>query len=136
MNPDEWWLVLFDNQILSNTEIKRLISWNPLIFLNACYSWKSSSDNEKFYNKTWEDTIGLASSFIIGWSKWVISALWPVNDKIAADFAIEFYKKYLNDTEIWTSLLHTKKEIFMQNPKNPTWASFIYYWDPNLTINI
>lgn len=134
--PDEWWLILANWEILSNTEIKRLIEWNPLIFLNACSSGKSISDNEEFYKNTWEDTIWLATSFYIGWAKWVISAMWPINDEKASFFAINFYLKFLSLNSIWESILYAKKETYIKDTKDSTWASFIYYWDPDLKINI
>ena len=134
--PDEWGLILANKEILSNTEIKRLLEWNPLIFLNACSSGKSLSDNEEFYKNTWEDTIWLATSFYIGWAKWVISALWPINDEKASLFATNFYLKFLSHDSIWNAILNAKKETYMQNPKDPTWASFIYYWDLDFKINL
>lgn len=134
--PDESWLLLYENEVLSNSEIKRLIWWNPLIFLNSCSSWEWISDNDDYFQKTWEDTIWLATSFLIWWAKWVISTLWPINDKTAWFFAIEFYLKLLQKESLWKSLLYAKKETYIQNPKDPTWASFIYFWDPNLKINL
>lgn len=134
--PDEWWLVLANQEILPNTEIKRLLWWNPLIFLNACYSWKSISDNEDHYKNTWEDTIWLASSFYIWGAKWVISSLWPIKDKKASIFATNFYLKFLSWKSVWNSLIYAKREAYIYNIKNPTWASFIYYWDPDFKINL
>lgn len=134
--PDEWWLVLANQEILSNTEIKRLLWWNPLIFLNACYSWKSISDDENHYKNTWEDTIWLASSFYIWWAKWVISSLWPIKDKKASIFATNFYLKFLGGKSVWNALIYAKREAYIYNIKNPTWASFIYYWDPDFKINL
>lgn len=135
-NPDESWLVLASWEILSNTEIKRLLEWSPLIFLNACSSWVWISDYEDYFNNTWEDTIWLSTSFIIWWARWVISTMWPVNDVSASEFALSFYLKFLQKYNIWKSLLNAKKESFLKNKKDPTWASFVYYWDPNLKINI
>jgi len=132
-NPDESWLLIWNNCVVSATEIKRSLNWNPLIFLNACSSGKSISDDEN-YNETWEDTIGLASSFIISWAKWVVSTMWPVNDKIAEKFAVNFYKLFIKWNSIWDSILDSKRKSYISNTKNVTWASFIYYWDPNLKI--
>lgn len=129
-NPDNSWIVLSDS-IITAHEIKRVINWNPLIFLNACSSWRNE---EKDFDKTWEDTVWIASAFIIWWAKWVISTLWPVNDNIASDFAIEFYNNFLKNETIWNSILKAKKETYVKYPRDITWASFIYYWDLNLKI--
>lgn len=129
-NPDNSWIILND-WIITCSEIKRLLNWNPLIFLNACSSWRNDDSD---FEKTWEDTIWIASSFLIWWAKWVISTLWPVSDNVASDFASEFYTKFLNWNNIWESLLHSKKEVFIKYPKDITWASFIYYWDLDIKL--
>lgn len=134
-NPDESWLVLENNQIITSNEIKRSLNWNPLIFLNACSSGKTINEEEDF-KETWEDTIGLASSFIIWWAKWVVSTMWPVNDKAAEKFAIDFYSDFIKWKMIWQCILEAKQNSFSNNTKNITWASFIYYWDPKITIDL
>lgn len=134
-NPDESGIILDNNHIISTSEIKRSLNWNPLIFLNACSSGKSISDDED-YSETGQDTIWLASSFIIGWAKWVVSTMWPVNDNIAKDFAIDFYSNFLKWAPVWESILEAKQNSFTKDDKNVTWASFVYYGNPNLTIDI
>ena len=139
-NPDESGIILNNNHIISCSEIKRSLNWNPLIFLNACSSGKSINDDD--FSETWEDTIGLASSFIIGWAKWVVSTMWPVNDNIAKDFAIDFYSNFLKWVNVWESILEAKQNCFSKECNDTkclngiTWASFIYYWDPDITIDL
>lgn len=130
-HPDNSWLVL-NNSIITASEIKRVLNWNPLIFLNACSSGRNDTTD---YEKTWEDTIGTASSFLIGWAKWVIATLWPVSDTVSSRFAIDFYNLFLNNYSIWNALLSSKKEAYINFPNDITWASFIYYWDLHLKIN-
>lgn len=131
-HPDNSWLILHDS-IITASEIKRVLNGNPLIFLNAC---SSGRNDDKDFEKTWEDTIGTASSFLIGWAKWVIATLWPVNDTVSSHFAIDFYNLFLNNYTIWNAMLSSKKEAYINFPNDITWASFIYYWDPNLTLNV
>ncbi len=129
-NPENSSIVLSDSTITSH-EIKRVLNWNPLIFLNAC---SSGRNEEKNFEESGEDTIWIASSFIIWWAKWVISTLWPVSDDVASDFAIEFYSNLLKNENIWNAILKAKKEAYIKYPRDITWASFIYYWDLNLKI--
>lgn len=130
-HPDNSWLVLNDS-IITASEIKRVLNGNPLIFLNACSSGRNDTTD---YEKNWEDTIGTASSFLIGWAKWVIATLWPVSDNVSSRFAIDFYNLFLNNYTIWNALLSSKKEAYINFPNDITWASFIYYWDLHLKIN-
>lgn len=132
-NPDLSWIILHDSTLLSCNEIKRLTNWNPLIFLNACSSWRNDDKN---FEETWEDTVWIASSFIIWWAKWVISTLWPVSDEVASNFAILFYEILLKNENIWNAILKTKKEMYIKYPQDITWASFVYYWDLNDKIQI
>lgn len=130
-NPDNSWLVLSDS-IITAWEIKRVLNWNPFIFLNWCSSWRSE---EKDFNSTGEDTTWLASSFLIWWASGVISTLWPVSDIASSSFAIEFYDNFLKNFSVWNALLKAKRETYINFPGDITWASFVYYWEPNLFIN-
>jgi hypothetical protein len=40
----------------------------------------------------------------------------------------------LKNESIWSAILASKKETYIKFPRDITWASFIYYWDPNLKI--
>lgn len=131
-SSDLSWMVLSDGVITAN-EIKRVLNGNPLIFLNSCFWWKTFDSD---YEKYWEDASWLSSSFLIGWAKWVVSSLWQVTDEVWAKFAGEFYENLLKNETIETSILKAKKEIYINYPKDITWASFVYFWEANLTINL
>jgi CHAT domain-containing protein len=119
------------DSIISAWEIKRVLNGNPFIFLNACSSWRNDTTD---FEKNGEDTVWIASSFLIGWAKWVLSTLWPVSDIVSMTFAIELYDYLLKNNTLWSALLSSKKEVYIQYPNDITWASFIYYWDLNFKI--
>ncbi len=135
--PDESGLVLASGQLLSVTEIKRSLGGNPLIFLNACSSGALSDtvvevpSSDRIFDADPLGSVGIATGFVVGGAKGVISTMWPVNDVSASDFAGRFYSHLLAGDTIGSSLVESKKYLRSRHPQDISWAAFIYYGSPD-----
>ena len=62
------------------------------------------------------------------------SALWPVYDRPAAEFAIEFYNRVLEGHMIGEAMRQARRVIRDRHPGQITWASFVLYGDPTFRL--
>jgi hypothetical protein len=103
---------------------ERISKNHPLIFLNSCHSGRTGST-----------LIGIE-----GWAKrlieWGCGAFigcgWEVSDRLAADFAVFFYKNFRNNNKSLGQAVHqARREIRQQNDQNSTWLAYYLYGNPN-----
>lgn len=131
--PNESGLVLADQHIFIADTIKRMLRGRPLIFLNACESGREMmTDGEVTY--TGSDNEGLALSFVLGGALGFIGTLWPIFDEGAAEFAAIFYEHLLSGEMIGEAMRQARLKLRQARPNDVTWASFILYGDPTLTM--
>jgi hypothetical protein len=101
---------------------------HPFFFFNACDVGQSKQ----------------TGNFIDGWAPAVldagasgyIGALFPVNDQVAAKFAVHFYQLLQNQMQngaanVSATLTQTRREIY-QSTGNPTALAYVLYGDTNL----
>jgi hypothetical protein len=131
--PDESVVLLPDGSLLRpvdflNLGIKRKFKKNhPLVFLNSCHSGRTGST-----------LIGLE-----GWAKGLIALNcgafigcgWEVNDRLAADFAIAFYKAFAGGETIARAVQDARGQIQKKEPKNSTWLAYYLFGNPNCLSN-
>ena len=73
---------------------------------------------------------GLASAFIYGGARGCIGALWPVYDRPAAQFAVQFYSRVLEGHMIGEAMRLARRQIRQEYPNQITWAAYMLYGDP------
>lgn len=125
--PDESGLVLSGGQTVSVTEIKRVLSGRPLVFLNACSSGVSKADESVEVGASGLDTVGLSSAFVVGGALGTLSTLWPVHDTVASSFSSTFYGSLLAGRTVGESVLDAKRVAKGNDPSGVNWAAFAYY---------
>lgn len=95
---------------MTATEIQEKITLhnNCLVFLDAC--------NTNNLRKTYYGSNSLAKAFYIAGARHIIAYLNPINEKVATDFAISFYRKIADNPNMTYHQVfyQTKKEIFNQ----------------------
>jgi hypothetical protein len=57
-----------------------------------------------------------------------------VPDKIAADFAVEFYRHALDGQPLGDAMLQARSATAGRHPTDLSWASFVLYGDPGFTL--
>jgi hypothetical protein len=130
-NPDESRLKLADGSwqpsAIAGTTVGALRRAKPLVFLNACYS----------------GDIGFTLTGLGGWAERLVQAgvsafigtLWEINDRLAAQFATEFYNRLWGlsgrpPLPLGEAFLQARLAIKQLDPANPTWLAYVLYGDP------
>jgi hypothetical protein len=134
-HPELSGLLLTDGEVLFAQKLRRLLSGQPLIFLNACESGRVANEQDMpETNYMGKPAEGLASALLDGGAVACIGALWPVYDDAAADFAISFYNLLLQGHVIGEALRQARVESRKQHGQSATWASFALYGDPTVPL--
>jgi hypothetical protein len=125
-----------DNEVFFAQKIRRLMAGRPLVFLNACETGVTANEAQGQEKVSYfqQPAEGLASAFIYGGALGCIGSLWPVYDKPAAEFAVEFYKRLLEGYMVGEALRATRTEIRERYPDQIAWASYLYYGDPTAVL--
>jgi len=89
-------------------------------------------DGEVSY--TASESEGLASSFILGGALGIIGTLWPIFDEGAAEFASTFCEGLLTGQSLGEAVRLARLRVRESRPHDVTWASFVLYGDPTLSI--
>lgn len=117
-------------EIFFAQKIRRLTEGRPLVFLNACQSGRTANEDQPSRTDyLLEPAEGLASAFLYGGALACIGSLWPIYDKPAAEFALEFYRKALEGYMLGEAMRLARVEIKRQHPDQVTWAAFALYGD-------
>jgi CHAT domain-containing protein len=132
-NPDESGLLLAGQNVFIAQTIQRTLRGRPLILLNACESGREMM-REGEVSYTASETEGLASSFIRGGALGIVGTLWPIFDEGAAQFAAAFYDHLLSGKTLGEGLRQARWQLKETRPHDVTWASFVLYGDPTLTM--
>ena len=132
--PDESVVVLPDGlplrpgDLVAEIEIVEKFETNrPLVFLNSCHSGRTGST-----------ILGLE-----GWAKELIrmncgafiGCGWEVDDDLAADFAITFYKTFAKRKTLAKAVKEARETIRQNDKDNSTWAAYYLFGNPNCVVN-
>jgi hypothetical protein len=112
--------------ILKNRDLFK--NHHPLVFMNAC--------DLGFCVSTLTGYGGMAGDCVSGGCMGFIGPLWSVNDKIAREFAVNFYQAAINnDIEVSEVIrrLRAKFSVDAQIPES-TYLAYIFYGHPKLVL--
>jgi hypothetical protein len=131
--PELSGLLLNDNEVFFAQKFRRLLEGRPLVFLNACESARCANEQkpqkiEQYLLK--ESAEGLSKAVIYGGALCCIGALWPIYDRPAAEFALQYYKKVLEGYMIGEAMRQARIQSKKAYPDQITWAAFVLYGDP------
>ena len=73
----------------------------------------------------------MAEFFVRSGASAFVGALWEVNDRLAAQFAIQFYERLWVGDTLGEAFHAAREELRKQDPSNPTWLAYTLYADPN-----
>lgn len=122
-------LVLSDAPLLAD-EVLRILEGTPMVFANACSSARLSGKDKSANMFFMENIQGMASVFLTKGAQAYIGALWPVHDKHAASFSVEFYKGIFERKETVGEALLKARLQARKKEHDFSWASFVLYGDP------
>ncbi len=114
--------IVFDyKSILTAEKFSNLEYMPDFIFLNCCYSgYISNIDKNKF-------SANLGISLIENGVKAVIVGAWQIDDRLAMDFAEEFYSHFLDGTTFGEAVRKAREKIYETDSQNNTWAAYQCY---------
>ncbi len=132
-DPDESKLKLADGFLrpsqIAGPKQAGLRRSRPLVFLNACHSGR----------------VGAGLTHLGGWAQKLIDSgasafigsLWEINDRLAAQFAREFYDRFFGagafqgkPLPLGEAFHQARLAIRDADPANPTWLAYVLYGDP------
>jgi hypothetical protein len=124
-------LLLHQKEVFVAQKVRRLLEGRPLVFLNACETARTANEEDpQKVDYLLQPASGLASAFIYGGAIGCIGSLWPIYDKPAEEFAIEFYNRVLDGYMIGQAMLEARQTIYQRFPQSATWAAFVLYGNP------
>ena len=130
-DPDLSGLLLPNGEVVFAQKLRRLLTGQPLVFLNTCESGRSSEEDATAATAYMgQQAEGLASALIDAGAIACIGALWPVYDDAAAHFAASFYDQLLQGSLVGEALRAARQTSRKEYPATATWASFALYGDP------
>ena len=114
----------FADSGLSANEIQRLsFSQRPIIFANGC------STSRTLTNLYIGKTSSLATAFLKAGALAFIGTMWPIEDKMAAEFASDFYMNVI-EYSIGESLKKTRLNMKLKKNEHDAWLPYSFFGDP------
>jgi hypothetical protein len=105
---------------------KRGETCSPFIFLNACMVGVAG--------EMLGDYGGFPGNCLAGGFTGLVAPLWAVNDEVARDFAIEFYKRALDSGGSVAEVLRDLRSNYRSSDPVPSYLAYVYYGNPHLTL--
>ena len=127
---------LLSDGLLRAREIRNTLAWTGsppwLVFANAC---EAGMDAGAVASRYQGDVFGLATAFINQGVAAYIAPLWEVDDEVATQLAIDFYRGLLLDRLSLGEALREARVLAKQEWASPpravaSWASMVLYGDP------
>jgi CHAT domain-containing protein len=130
---------LLSDGFLRAREIRNTLAWTEsppwLVFANACEAGMDAEAPTSHYQG---DVFGLATAFINQAVTAYVAPLWPVDDAVAMQLAVDFYRALLLDRATLGEALRRAKVRAKQDLNNRllpsrvtlSWASVVLYGDP------
>lgn len=94
----------------------------PLVFLNACHSGVGAPALTGFG--------GLARAFVRAGAAAVIGSHWAINDRLAATFAAETYRRLLAGVPLARAVREARLHLRRAHPGDPTWVAYTVFGQP------
>jgi len=106
----------------TTTEIRRLVTGDPVVFVNGCVSSRAIG--------------GLADAFIGAGARLVVGSSFKAPDDGAREFAEKFYQAIFNQRPAGAAM-RVAREHVMSNPDwGAAWACFVMYGDPCFQLDL
>jgi CHAT domain-containing protein len=102
---------------------------SPFVFLNACQIGQAT--------ELLDGAGGMAAAFLKTGATGFVAPLWSVDDQVAQDTALEFYKTALKDGVPVAEVLRQRRAQFDSEIDSPqtTHLAYVYYGHPRLVLS-
>lgn len=117
--PMDSGIILADGEPLMAKEIMNLPLHSDLVTLSACLTGLNKVEDG-------DELSGLTRAFLYAGASSVLVSLWPIHDKITANFMIEFYQRLANKNSLQSKSEILREVILSIRSKQPQ----PYFWAP------
>jgi CHAT domain-containing protein len=108
-------------------ELKRYLKAPAFVFFNACWAAAAGKETTRL-NAQGKFIQNLAIAAVEGGACGCLGPMWPIEDRAAKDFALEFYDHFLRGNSIGEAVLQARKRV--RRRKTDCWASWALFGDP------
>lgn len=121
-------LVMRDGGVLSDVVVEGFDArYQPFIFLNACEVGQGAEMLGQYG--------GMAAAFLLAGARGVIAPLWKIDDEIAKQIALEFYRRVaLGDSP--AQYLRSVRRQFSEQQSSPTYLAYLFFGHPALRADV
>lgn len=117
--------------VLTAEELSKLDTPPRLVFSNSCQAGATPAGHYQYEGQAF----GIGSAFLLAGVTNYIGTFWVVHDEESMRFATVFYQRVAAGLSVGEALLGARKEIIRQQGwQGLTWASYMLYGDPTVTL--
>lgn len=109
------------------TQLFQMLSMRPLIFL-------SQYEGEQTGTLTPEQTEGLAASLLGSGAGAVVAMRWPVEIQRVREFMVLFYQEIAEGVALGEAMRRARVMMAQRHLEDVSWASYVLYGDPGITL--
>jgi hypothetical protein len=127
-DPGRAALLLSDSAVLSPSLFRAAPvgrKHQPFLFLNACQVGQAGEVLGEY--------AGFAGASISAGFSGFLAPIWSVEDSLAHDFALEFYRRAFTPTPV-AEILRDLRARYTSDRRKSTWMAYIFYGHPDLLI--
>ena len=117
--------------VLTAGELSKLSDPSRIVFSNSCQAGATPAGRYQYEGQAF----GIGSAFLLAGVTNYIGTFWVVHDEESMLFAVAFYQGVAAGLSVGEALLRARKEIIRQKGwQGLTWASYMLYGDPTVTL--
>lgn len=124
-------LLLADRTELTTEAIHKLLHSHPVVFLNGCGTSQAGQPGKRA-TPIRLAIDALSDAFLSSGARCVIGTRWGVDDQGIIDIVTLFYTAALQGASLGEALRQAQLQFRKKQPHDPTWASLIFYGNPDL----
>jgi hypothetical protein len=125
--------LLFCDSPMPAAELGRHLTSSALVFISACEAGMSAV-TESHIGMVGDFVSGIAASILFGGAIGCIAPMWGIEDGVAKDLSLSFYKHLLSGKVVGESLRQARLAVRESGSNEGAWKPWVLYGDPTLTI--
>ena len=127
-------IICAGQQVLRGSDLAALGNLPALAFFNACESGRVRNAAGARNENSLEASVGLAEAFLRGGIGSFVGTYWPVDDRVAVEFAARFYGTLLQNGNMGVAVIEGRRAV--ERTASPDWADYLHYGDPSFQLKI
>ncbi len=126
--------LMFQDSPMPAAELGRHLSSCAFVFLSACEAGMASVSGSHI-GMLGDFVAGIATSILCGGAIGCVAPMWAIDDGVAKDFSIFFYKHLISNQIVGESLRQARLDVRAAHGPEDAWKAWVLYGDPTLKIH-